>query len=43
MVAATSLIPFFVAKAGREERWLRDQFPEYAEYERQVRRFAPWR
>jgi protein-S-isoprenylcysteine O-methyltransferase Ste14 len=33
---------FFDAKARREERWLRQQFPEYAAYERLVRRFVPW-
>ena len=42
-LAAASLIPFFLAKARREERWLRDQFPEYADYARQVRGFVPWR
>lgn len=30
------------AKARREERWLREQFPDYAEYAAQVRRFIPW-
>jgi protein-S-isoprenylcysteine O-methyltransferase Ste14 len=33
---------FFDAKARHEERWLRQQFPEYADYERCVRRFIPW-
>ena len=33
---------FFAAKARHEERWLREQFPEYAAYERRVRRFIPW-
>ena len=32
---------FLNAKAAREERWLREQFPDYAEYERRVRRFVP--
>ena len=40
--AAVALIPFFHAKARREERWLRQQFPDYAGYERRVRRFIPW-
>ncbi len=35
------LAAFFDQKARREERWLRSQFPEYAAYERQVRRFIP--
>ena len=33
---------FFDAKARHEERWLRQQFPEYADYEQRVRRFIPW-
>jgi protein-S-isoprenylcysteine O-methyltransferase Ste14 len=32
---------FFDRKARREERWLRGRFPEYAAYERRVRRFVP--
>jgi protein-S-isoprenylcysteine O-methyltransferase Ste14 len=43
LVVAALLIPFFRAKARREERWLCDQFPEYADYQRQVRGFVPWR
>ncbi len=41
LVASVGLGVFFDAKARREERWLRDQFPEYAAYERRVRRFIP--
>jgi protein-S-isoprenylcysteine O-methyltransferase Ste14 len=37
-----ALIPFFDAKARREERWLRLQFPEYGDYEGRVSRFIPW-
>ena len=33
---------FFDAKARHEECWLRQQFPEYADYGRRVRRFIPW-
>jgi protein-S-isoprenylcysteine O-methyltransferase Ste14 len=40
--AALALGPLFDAKARREERWLRQQFPEYASYAQQVRRFIPW-
>ena len=36
------LAVLFDAKARREERWLRARFPEYAGYERRVRRFIPW-
>ncbi len=42
LLAAAMLIPFFQAKARREERWLREKFSEYAEYEKRVRRFIPW-
>ena len=42
LVAAVGLGVFFDAKARHEERWLRQQFPEYAAYERRVRRFIPW-
>ena len=42
LVAALALGPLFDAKARVEERWLRQQFPEYAGYEQRVRRFVPW-
>ena len=42
LAAALALAVFFNAKALREERWLREKFPEYAEYEKRVRRFVPW-
>jgi len=42
LLAAATLIPFFAAKARREERWLREMFPEYGEYEKRTRRFIPW-
>ena len=42
LLVALALTPLFDAKARREERWLRQQFPEYAAYERRVRRFVPW-
>lgn len=42
LLAALALAPLFNAKARREEWWLREQFPEYSSYERQVRRFVPW-
>jgi protein-S-isoprenylcysteine O-methyltransferase Ste14 len=41
LIAVLVLIPFFHAKARREERWLRKQFPGYADYERRVPRFIP--
>lgn len=39
--AALLLLPFFHAKARREERWLREMFPGYADYARRVPRFIP--
>lgn len=42
LLAALALGPLLDAKARREERWLRQQFPEYSTYEQQVRRFIPW-
>jgi protein-S-isoprenylcysteine O-methyltransferase Ste14 len=42
LLAALALAPLFDGKARREERWLRQQFPDYADYERRVRRFIPW-
>ena len=39
--AALMQIPFFHAKARREERWLRERFPDFAGYERRVPRFLP--
>lgn len=42
LLAALVLGLFFDAKARREERWLREKFPEYADYARRVRRFIPW-
>ena len=29
-------------KARREERWLREKFPDYDEYAMKVRRLIPW-
>jgi protein-S-isoprenylcysteine O-methyltransferase Ste14 len=41
LVASVVLGVFFDAKARHEERWLRQQFPEYDRYARRVRRFIP--
>jgi protein-S-isoprenylcysteine O-methyltransferase Ste14 len=40
-VAALVLVPFFLAKARHEERWLRAKFPAYADYARRVPAFLP--
>lgn len=42
LLVSVALGVFFDAKARREERWLRLKFPDYAIYERRVRRFIPW-
>ena len=42
LLAGLVLILFFDAKSRHEERWLREQFPEYSQYAHRVRRFIPW-
>lgn len=42
LAASLVLAVFFDAKARREERWLRQQFPNYDRYAQRVRRFIPW-
>ena len=42
LVVSLAMGIFLDAKARHEERWLREQFPEYASYEQRVRRFIPW-
>jgi len=41
LITALVLVPFFFAKALREERWLRERYPGYADYARRVPRFIP--
>jgi protein-S-isoprenylcysteine O-methyltransferase Ste14 len=41
LLAALALVPFFHAKARREERWLCETFPDYADYASRVPRFIP--
>jgi protein-S-isoprenylcysteine O-methyltransferase Ste14 len=41
LMAALVLLPFFHAKAGLEERWLREKYPDYADYAKRVPRFIP--
>jgi protein-S-isoprenylcysteine O-methyltransferase Ste14 len=33
---------FFDYKASKEERWLTERHPEYADYARRVRKLVPW-
>lgn len=42
LVYAALLFVLFDAKARREERWLAEKFPSYAEYQRRVRKFVPF-
>ena len=41
LVPALGMIPFFCAKVRREEAWLREKYPNYANYARQVPGFIP--
>jgi protein-S-isoprenylcysteine O-methyltransferase Ste14 len=41
LAVSLALAVFLDAKARHEERWLRQQFPDYARYEQRVRRFLP--
>jgi protein-S-isoprenylcysteine O-methyltransferase Ste14 len=39
---ATVLLIFLDIKSAREERWLAEKFPEYADYQRRVRKLIPF-
>lgn len=41
-VAAVLQTLFLDRKARYEEKWLRQRFPEYADYAKRVRRLLPW-
>jgi protein-S-isoprenylcysteine O-methyltransferase Ste14 len=41
LTAAGALTLWLRAKAVREERWLRERYPEYRDYEQRVKRFVP--
>ena len=36
------LVPFFAIKTGREERLLKEAFPEYSDYQKRVRKLIPF-
>ena len=36
-----ALMLLLQAKATRQERWLRERYPEYRDYEQRVKRFVP--
>ena len=42
LASAVALALLLHTKARREERWLRERYPEYRSYERRVKRFVPW-
>lgn len=42
LLAAAGMAVFFNAKAGVEERWMSQRFPEYAAYRRRVRKLIPF-
>lgn len=42
LAAAGALTLLLHAKAIREERWLRERYSGYGDYERRVKRFVPW-
>jgi protein-S-isoprenylcysteine O-methyltransferase Ste14 len=39
---AAALLVFLDVKSSREERWLVERFPDYAEYRRRVRKLIPF-
>jgi protein-S-isoprenylcysteine O-methyltransferase Ste14 len=39
---AMALTLLLIGKTAREEAWLREKFPEYADYAKRVRRFLPF-
>ena len=42
LIYASVLLVFFDIKSRREERWLARKFPEYAAYQRRVRKLIPF-
>lgn len=41
-IATAILFIFFEIKSSREEVWLVDKYPHYAEYQQQVKKLIPW-
>jgi protein-S-isoprenylcysteine O-methyltransferase Ste14 len=41
VLASVAMSAFLTLKSIREKRWLREQFAEYAEYEKRVKKFIP--
>jgi protein-S-isoprenylcysteine O-methyltransferase Ste14 len=42
MIFAVALFVLFDAKSRREEKWLCERFPDYAEYKTRVKKLVPW-
>jgi protein-S-isoprenylcysteine O-methyltransferase Ste14 len=42
LVLATVTAGFFLLKSTREEEWLMETYPGYADYRRRTRRLIPW-
>jgi protein-S-isoprenylcysteine O-methyltransferase Ste14 len=42
VVYALALTVLFDFKTRREERWLSERFPEYAQYQQRVKKLLPW-
>lgn len=42
LVYALALLVLFDLKTHREERWLRERYPGYADYQRRVKKLLPW-
>lgn len=42
LVLTALLFAFFDAKSRQEERWLGEQYPDYAAYQQRVKRLLPW-
>lgn len=42
LALAAALFVLFDIKSRREERWLCERYPEYAEYQRRTKRLIPW-
>ena len=41
LIAAAIVFAFFDTKARREEAWLTEKYPEYSDYQQQVKRLIP--
>ena len=42
LVYALALLVLFDLKTRREERWLRERYPGYADYQHRVKKLLPW-